>query len=51
MSYYKQGWGEASHDKSVEDYEEYFSRCMDEDEDIDAIDLIDAIEGDVTLND
>lgn len=26
MSYYKQGWEEASHDKTVEDYEEYFSR-------------------------
>ena len=33
MSYYKQGWDEASHDRSVEDYEEYFSRSMDEEDD------------------
>lgn len=32
MSYYKKGWNEASHDGSVEDYEEYFSRSMDEEE-------------------
>lgn len=35
MSYYKKGWDEASHDRSVEDYEEYISRCMDDEEEED----------------
>lgn len=33
MSYYKKGWDEVAHDGSVEDYEEYFSRSMEEEED------------------